>query len=527
MNLASMSGSGVDMSVLATIQPPDPEAQKKYEAMGLPDPFAFAALTALGAIPNPMEMLNSMMLAAQSKSDTQAAPAPYSIFQNSTKPPQDPSMPAGLPPGRSFVEAFRELQKTQGQDAAPPPGPGLAPPASGYALFAKASRAPDDLDNSGESLGSTLARSAKEAEAEAKKTAEKAKEVALSWSANFLANRDAQAKMGFRADPMALRSVADAFAFGGDDEGGGDRENQGSMAPAPFTLASLLGNGGKKDAAPLQGFPMAAVVSPTIEKICISKMPLGTTESAVRLECARHGAVKSVILEVDGSAAYVTFANPTMAETAVKRMSGRVGILGSAADPVKVKLIGELPDHVRHAVIPGPADTEIQTLDELPDYLKPRVEKRKTKKRSKSRRKRNKKKKSKSMVRWLDRSRSKSHTAQGQYIRAVGYSSTVKWWEKKRSGSSTNSSNSSGSDRGAKRSKKEDNVSRRPRQVAVKGNWAEFVQNGKSYYYNVLTGVTTWDQPGDFDSGPSRRPWEGLGVGFSTRSKDKPTGTFL
>merc|ERR1712217_470847 len=168
------------------------------------------------------------------------------------------------------------------------------------------------------------------------------------------------------------------------------------MAPSPFTLSSLLGSR-QQVPDPQQGFPMGAVMQPTIEKICISKMPLGTTESAVRLECARHGAVKSVILEVDGSAAYVTFATPLMAETAVKRMSGRVGILGSAADPVKVKLISELPDHVRHAVIPLPQDTEIQTLEELPEYLKPRVEKKKPKKRSRSRDRKKKRKKSKSM----------------------------------------------------------------------------------------------------------------------------------
>merc|ERR1712226_1391091 len=112
-------------------------------------------------------------------------------------------------------------------------------------------------------------------------------------------------------------------------------------------------------------------------------------------------------------------------------------------------------------------------------------------------------------------------TATGQYIRAVGYSSTVRWWEKKKNSSSSSSSSSSG------RKKKPDTAARRPRQVSVKGNWAEFVQNGKSYYYNVLTGVTTWDQPGDYDSGPSRRPWEGLGAGFSTSKASKPTGTFL
>merc|ERR1719440_2126069 len=68
-----MTLGGMDMSILSTISLPDPEAQQKYEAMGLPDPVAFAALTALGAIPNPMAMLNAMMLKAEKSIDAGVA----------------------------------------------------------------------------------------------------------------------------------------------------------------------------------------------------------------------------------------------------------------------------------------------------------------------------------------------------------------------------------------------------------------------------------------------------------------------
>lgn len=42
--------------------------------MGLPDPVAFAMLTALGAIPDPMAMLNEMMAAAAPE-DEEKGPA--------------------------------------------------------------------------------------------------------------------------------------------------------------------------------------------------------------------------------------------------------------------------------------------------------------------------------------------------------------------------------------------------------------------------------------------------------------------
>lgn len=40
--------------------------------MGLPDPVAFAMLTALGAIPDPMALLNEMMAAAAPEEDEKA-----------------------------------------------------------------------------------------------------------------------------------------------------------------------------------------------------------------------------------------------------------------------------------------------------------------------------------------------------------------------------------------------------------------------------------------------------------------------
>ncbi|CAE7743112.1 unnamed protein product [Symbiodinium sp. CCMP2456] len=59
------NGSKVDFLCLQPLPKPDAQLQQKYDAMGLPDPVAFALLTALGAIKDPMGMLNEMMNAAQ------------------------------------------------------------------------------------------------------------------------------------------------------------------------------------------------------------------------------------------------------------------------------------------------------------------------------------------------------------------------------------------------------------------------------------------------------------------------------
>jgi len=547
-----MTLGGIDMSILSTISPPDPEAERKYEAMGLPDPVAFAALTAMGAIPNPMELLNDMMLAAQDRIDGEAETPPPAATAEGEPAEEamsggwlaEPSLgtPSGqlasplgrgqphapglaVPPGKSFVEAFRELQqRRESQEAQQTERSTPSGPVGGYAAAAQRARgqqAQSEGDNvEVEKLEERLAKSAKELADQARIAADRAKEVAHTAAQMATANRDASSALdpevmrafGVR-EGTAKRGVAQIFSTDADDDEAEDRQPPPSKTGSLQTLSSLLT--GRQSADVPGALATSTPGGPALEKICISRMPQGVTESAVRLECARHGAVTSVILEADGSAAYVSFAAPDMAATAVRRMTGRPGVLGSTAEPLQVRLISEIPDSVRLAAVPAPLAQEPVNAADLPEYLRPREGKKKrgsrTRKKSRSRSRdrrrrsqRKKRRKSRSMVRWLDRSRSNSHTATGQYIRATGCSSTVRWWDKKESSSSTSRSSKS-----HKRPGDEDPSSRRPRQVAVRGNWAQFVQSGTSYYYNVITGQTTWERPSDFDVVPSRRPEAG------------------
>merc|ERR1712151_1475386 len=173
---------------------------------------------------------------------------------------------------------------------------------------------------------------------------------------------------------------------------------------------------------------------------------------------------------------------------------------------------------------------EDRDANELPDYLKPKKKppgRSRSRQRSRSRRKsrdrgKRKKKRSRSNVRGLDRSRSHSHTATGQYIRATGCSSTVKWWEKKREPSSSPSSSrrssrscsrqkGGGRDREKTEKPKKEKAeptaptgwARKPRQVAIRGCWAQFVLSGQTYYYNIGTAQTQWERPSDLDSAAS------------------------
>jgi len=592
--MLAMTLGGVDMSILATIAPPDPEAQRKYEAMGLPDPVAFAALTALGAIPNPMELLNAMMLAAQDRIDGEAvavsvapqAPAVQEPALAAAAPRADAAAaasphegcapvprlsgmptveapglgkgtaqhglaatavrgPGGLavPPGKSFVEAFHELQRRQEQrqDAQQQPErPVPAGPLSGYAAAAQRARGqqlPSEADAvEVEKLEERLAKSAKELAEQAKVAADRAKEVAQTAAQTATANRDASSavdpeavRTGTVREGAAARGVAQVFSSGADDDLAEDQQLPPRATSSMQTLSSLLT--GRQGTDAVSALAVTTTSTPTLEKICISRLPQGVTESAVRLECARHGAVTSVILEADGSAAYVSFAAPDMAATAVRRITGRVGVLGSTTEPVQVRLISKIPDSVRLAALPAPPVGEPVDPVELPEYLRPREDRKRRGSRTKRRRqsqRRRRQRKSRSMVRWLDRSRSNSHTATGQYIRATGCSSTVRWWEKKRESSSSSTKSSRSQSR--RRKADDDPSSRRPRQVAVKGNWAQFVQSGMSYYYNVLTGQTTWERPIEFDAGPSRRPSEGTaasGCSGTRGSAPRVTGALL
>lgn len=274
------------------------------------------------------------------------------------------------------------------------------------------------------------------------------------------------------------------------------------------------------------------VLQQQCDKICISRLSPGITVAAIRLECARHGTVISVMLDEDGTAAYVTFASPEMAGTASRRMTGRIGVL-NATEPLELRVITDVPETARFASV-GPSTGVFDNRadpGELPEYLRPRGERQKrhsqSHRRSCSRNHAHKtcsgsvrkRRRSRSRARWLDRSRSNSHTATGQYIRATGCTSTVRPWERKRSPSSS---------RSTRKGKDTDVESRQPRQVAVRSNWAQFVQNSSTYYYNIATGQTTWVRPHEFDSISSRRPDEASGMsGVARLSHPSATGMLL
>lgn len=487
-----MAGSG-DLSILSTIAAPDPISQRKYEAMGLPDPVAFAALTALGAIPNPMAMLNKMMLAAQERIDRDAArlerPRGEPVAETgSPRPAPEPRLQ--LPPGMSFMEAFQDMQAQTKQE----PRPGERPMVSSFGLIGGLSAR---LDRDAES---TEAR-AKEAATQARLAMDRAKEAAQM-------NRDVDIARSahVRGDAGAPRDIAKVFSAAGDDD-------SSQTKPLGTTLSSLL-TGRPTTQDPFSATSAGTGVAP--RHLCMGGLPRGTAESAVRLECARHGAVSSVIVEADGCTAYVTFAAPEMASRAASGLAGRTGLFGLPPEVgLQVRLLGEIPDSIRLAASLPPAPLEggiaQEPVDpsELPEYLRPREDRKKNRSRSRRRKKSKsrKRRRSRSMVRWLDRSRSNSHTATGQYIRATGCSSTVRWWEKKKECSSSSSS-SSRERRRKRRDAEAEAEKRRPKQVAVKGHWAQFMQNGQHYFYSLLSGQTMWERPSVFDAAPSRRPHE-------------------
>lgn len=399
----------IDLLCLAAVPKPDVTLQQKYDAMGLPDPVAFAMLTALGAIPDPMALLNEMMAAAAPEEDEKA----------------------------TFWK-----------------GPQFAADADSAEL-------------------ERLAKQVKEA-------AEQARAATVATGA-------------VAGTAEAARNVAQAFA---------QPEEEEPQRPAPLgtTLSSLL-TGRERTQDSLLTLPT------TLDKVALSRLPKGVTEAQVRLECARYGALTAVVLEEgttngSGVTAYVCYASSDMAQLAVRRMTGaKIGVFGN--EPVQVKLISELPESVRSLAVPKTASafSEVQPINpqQLPDYLRSGKASRSAGRKRASRSTRRKKRKSRSAKRWLDRSRSNSHTATGQYIRATGCSSTVRWWERRR--------DSDDSDDGRTKRMQQaeaDLIAKRPRQVAIKGVWAQFVYSGSSYYFNIRTEQTLWETPDEFEDEKSK-----------------------
>lgn len=485
------------MSILGTVPQPDHETKLKHEAMGLPDPIAFAALAALGAIPKPMKMLNTMMIAAQgmiekskaaaeaiakkaaaAKAAQKAAAARALLDEGGSDKAAstpDESLTPKPPPGKSWIQVFQEMQKAKpAQELL-----GQTEPDAEAKLA---------MSLEVEKMQGRLKEQAKEAKEQAKHAREL---------------KDASGVVD-EAQP-GDNAMRVSFAFGtveGETPGG----KQGGS-----TLSSLLGGDSGQQSMGL------AVGSPAVffDKIHIRHLPPGVSDQAVRAECARHGAVTSVILEADGTAAYASFGNAEMAMHAVLRMSGRMPFPG-ASKALEVQLTNEIPDSIRlAAAVPESLtnETPVNPAD-LPDHLKPEImrepfrrkrEKEKaaesdssddSKEKRRKKRSRDRKPRKKS---WLSRSRSLSHTGTGQYIKATGCSSTVKWWTKRQSSSSERSrSKSRKKDTKKKKKKEKYDMSKRPRQVTVRGTWAQFVLGGDMYFYDIANSTTTWDQPSDF-----------------------------
>lgn len=527
MTPSGAGGGGLDatdMAALAAIPPPDAEAKRKYEAMGLPDPVAFAALTAMGAVPDPMGTLNAMMLAAQERIEREEA---------LSKDRQPPIPQLDLPQSKSFVEGFLDLQKAKEVQVGSGTSRGGYVVQRPHGLSRRAQQEADALEL--ERQEARRVKHVQEVAKQARLATDRAKEAAETFTATL---RDLSAAVlldgGLSKDPSAKRGVAQAFATGLDDD-----VIEEAQLPPPrslgTTLSSLLtGRQGAAAEAPL--------AAPANERLCISPLPPGTTESRVRLECARHGAIVSVILEASGNAAYVTFAAPDMAAAASRWLS-RPGALGGV-EPLNVRVVSEIPDKVRlGASLSMQASDEPTSLTDLPEYLRPHEDRDRKQRRSRSagwRRRRERSRSARSprkrsrSRRWLDRSRSNSHTATGQYIRATGCSSTVRWWEKRptqasrnvgrsrsrsrkercrsRSKSSRSASRGSSSRSRRRKPKSEDGLTAyRPRQVAACGVWAQYVLGGgPPYYYNVHTNQTTWERPDDFEATSASRRSMGM-----------------
>ncbi|CAE6948566.1 unnamed protein product, partial [Symbiodinium natans] len=112
----------------------------------------------------------------------------------------------------------------------------------------------------------------------------------------------------------------------------------------------------------------------------------------------------AVVLEPDGSAAYVCFGSSDMAQLAVRRMANKNGIFGGP-EPLQIKLISELPESARNVpvqVAPAFSDDQPVNPADLPEYLKPRRTCSRSPRKRASRSARRRKRKSRSMKRWLD-----------------------------------------------------------------------------------------------------------------------------
>lgn len=276
-------------------------------------------------------------------------------------------------------------------------------------------------------------------------------------------------------------------------------------------------------------------------KLYIGNIPRSAKESEIRAECARHGTITSLFHNEDQGWAYVSFATPEMADRAAQRIKAQaLSLWGALYEPLEVRFasttaseslappLSRRLEEVRpHEAGGGPSPASpgggpasgaasapaAASAGSSPSFGAGAVAAGSAaaagiRERSKSRSRKRKRSRSHSRRRRRSRSRGRRRGKEDSPPKTLGAPGVVPTVVSKRRGLGGFDSSTTGGpglDGGTADSPGAPG-DERPRQVAARGSWAQFVTaGGTSYYHNITTGETTWEKPAEFDAPASRR----------------------
>lgn len=227
-------------------------------------------------------------------------------------------------------------------------------------------------------------------------------------------------------------------------------------------------------------------------RIFIGNIPHGTPESSIRLECSKYGAVTSIQHNeggdvIKGASATVGYGTPEMAANALLRLRQQAANLFNAFEPLDVRFADMRPKEEELMKAPEPAEKDRR--DDQRDGGRRR--------RSRSRGRRSR---SRGRRRFRDQSGDEAPPSAPPPPAPVG--------NRKRGLGGFDAD--IGGMNGAAETIPVPIIEARPRQVAARGAWAQFMTaEGAAYFHNIYTGATTWEQPLDFAVPVPRRIEQG------------------